>query len=271
MSGGLADDDPNDLAYPDNGGRALDISYAWGQDSDGTWGWKQTTLVGEESIGATANNRVINMTWVDYLDTQVGSSAKPVSNISQSTYAKAMTTLVDANVNTTVTKGTEIFTTTDALVTMDMSKTTVSTALRVILEQGEADLGALIAVGKAGVIMPNLMVAVVCDDKIGPHIDNHIGAHIDTHLGAHVEDTFGEHLDTHNGVHTDVHVGLHLDQHYGAHIETDTTPIAIADNQITIGDKKFTVADFRAGVAGGEFRSVLTTALDLADTYHIYM
>ncbi len=274
MSGGLVDTDPNDLAYPDNGGRALDVGYAMEQRSDGTWGWVQTTIVGEENPqGPPTNYRIINQTWVDYQDTQLGSPSTQVPNISQETYAKSMSSLADADVNESITASGELFTTTDAAALHDVTRATISTEIRVIGASAEADVSALIAVVELILgIRFDLMIGAVCDVKIGPHVDNHIGVHMDTHAGMHLEDTIGEHADTHLGTHTDVHVGVHQDIHLGPHVSFDGLALDISGDEISLrGIVMDNVTVSKLETSQTEYRSVLTAALHTASDYHIKM
>lgn len=276
LSGGLSDTDPGDLAFPDMNGAALDIEYVWGQDSDDTWAWTQTTIVGSENPDRShlhpANYRLINRTWVDYQIDKLGSPDKRVSHVSEETYAHEMSTTIHAESCTTDTVAAELFSMTNAAMIVNRTEAGVALKMNCTLESGEADAGLAFLTLKAGVMMPTIQLGTVCDDKILVHIDNHFGIHVDTHAGIHVEDTFGIHTDTHAASHNDVHTGLHFEQHFCTHASYDQVAIEVKKGEFKVkkeGEAEIVLNE--TSVVGTEYETVIGAAISLANTYHISM
>ena len=74
--------------------------YKWEKDTDGRWGWTQTTQIGVEDTTSPSalkhqiagNGRPLSTAFVDQITQSYGSAKKPVDAISTTTYANRATT-----------------------------------------------------------------------------------------------------------------------------------------------------------------------------------
>jgi hypothetical protein len=90
ISGGLVDADGSDLdathkltAHTHDANNIYNVDYAWERDSNGRWGWTQTTLTGSFStapdptnnVNPPGNGKQISITWVDEVQSFMGGPA----------------------------------------------------------------------------------------------------------------------------------------------------------------------------------------------------
>jgi hypothetical protein len=224
MSGGLVDSAPGDLNYPDMGGAALDVVYAWAQNGNGAW--TQTTTVGSAMPNPDdANTRVISKSYFDSQTIQVGSVATPVNLVEQTTFAHDMSTSVHATLNTAATVGEVVETTTEVDSRNDFELALLDTEMRAVGAYVEGDAGVCLATIQIADLIPSLYV--------GPVIDNHLGVHIDLHAGVHSDFRAGVHGDIHFILHECLHLLWHADLHLGIHTETHLGPHVQMDNAAT--------------------------------------
>jgi hypothetical protein len=226
LSGGLLDNDPGDLADP---AAALNIEYTWGPDNHGKWGWTQTTTNGSPNLGPSdvGNGRIINRTFVDLLDEQLGSSDRPVSFVNEVMCANALT--VEQHVeglNNNLVAGGVLNTINQVDLMNSLSLVIGSMNTQILGGMLEADAGVVIGYAQlAGIIATILEAVWVVDEHVGIHVDNHEGIHSEIRVGVHTETVFG--------LHTDAHIGIHLESHLGTHIELENSQFQV--NGETVG------------------------------------
>jgi hypothetical protein len=251
LAGGNVDTSSDDLAYgmdpdvlgaaPSDASRriALETTYVWYQNLDGTWGWRQTTNVGS----ATDQNygSIVTNTWVDYQETNLGSPTRPVQRIVSSTFAGSISQA------TTVTGG-------DALGEADGSLTQTTNAVSIrnavvasntINNTTAAILGISNATASLSQLTAQLIGANIVLNGFGVGLELDAAAVLAQLIVAGANATCwvvpvvnDEHLFVHNdmhaGAHIDHHMGLHVDLHDGEHVSYDPNPITIHNARITV-------------------------------------
>ncbi len=271
MSGGLVDTDSGDLAAP--GVTALDITYNWQQDSDGSWAWTQTTNVGAElpDPAGNSNYQIVNRSWLDYQRSQTGSERRRVSFLGQETYADILWSYTNVTgTNNTVTRGKELLTLTTAPAINDITNAALATEARVVPVGLEVDLSDIIA---------QVAVAVFTNNWVGVVFDNHVGLHSDVHAGAHLEARVGLHLDNHALLHAETHLGQHTDIHLAPHLELhnehftlETTLIEIQKGVISLNGSSTWIHTGPHTIIGLEAmpcRTSVTLAMEMAAAHNL--
>jgi hypothetical protein len=231
LSGGQNDVD-GDVRYgsePDAGGSPdgsrdqadLAIEYQWGQDSDGSYGWKQTTTVGHEhpADGQRRNYRIINCNYVDYQEDNYGSDGQPIAKMISRTYASGVDdSYYVEGVNSTQLSG-------NTVENYQIAAHVLTHNVAAIMN--EVDLAATIASAQIAGASAYAAVGAVVNTNAGITMDNHLGAHVDVHAGMHIDTRTGLHTDVHTGTHVDLHLGTHTELHTGTHFQFDTDAITL--------------------------------------------
>ena len=239
MSGGVTDMDGDpafaserDTASSPDGSRdqaALVMEYAWGQQSDGSFGWTMTTRTGHEHPASPQRNnyRVINDNYVDYQEDNYGTDDQRVSYFTNQTCALTVKSTTDVSgTNTTEMRGgsVENYTFGGFLYTGNAAGT-----------MAEVDAAIEMWTVQVAFINLNAFVGGVINTNALLTCDTHVGLHTDIHAGDHIDQRNGMHNDVHAGTHIDDHLGTHTEMHTGMHFQFDAQQITLnADSHLDL-------------------------------------
>lgn len=255
LSGGELDTDSGDLAA----GFATNISYTWERNSDGRFGWTQSTTVGNPGADGFGNGKIVNQTWVDEIFQMTGSTDRRVHSITQGTYASSLTQTTDVELaNVAITTGLSYNTFEELGFWTDVALVGAMANVKAVGAMGEYD-EALIAIALAQIapLIPSLFAGIVIDVHDIEHTDTHLGSHTDTHAGLHTETHVGLHTDTHSGMHLDTHAGVHMDVHSGPHYD-------LAAQHAEVHSDHFSVRATGTALSDAEVRAIAGTHATVA-------
>jgi hypothetical protein len=265
--------DPDDLGDTSGSlhGRsqgALEVQYIWEQDAgDQRWSWTQITRVGsddtthsDDAKASPGNNRIISSTWVDYMETNVGSGGKPVFDMKNNTYATTFEEVTNVGRTHTIRDFAH-----------DQSESLTVTATHTVDTTAQDQNETLNVAGThnatiyAGTENETIYCGTLTTDVHAENFDESSRAsdthsvstaagHLHESLSIDAEHTvtnfaavnfefdvslmsvqiqvalliteikFWSHFDLHIGVHYDGHLGTHVDVHAGQHYTLDAVP-----------------------------------------------
>ncbi len=256
---------------------ALETSYEWTANLDGTWGWKQTTNVGLPD--GPNNGQTISNTWVAYQETNVGSLPSPVQNIVSTTYAYSMTQTVNLRPSPegalgigpgdgSLTQWTNVqnyrsgivanssIDNTSAAVTISNAQAAalgINNATAALTQLTSQAVGANAVVNLFGVgvemdvalLLAQLIVSEICNTTwLSPVVnDTHAVLHNDMHPGVHI--------DHHSGMHFDLHDGEHATFDLNGAVKITGGPLVRmhGDMEVKIGEQFTSVCPIETAVA----------------------
>src|SRR5262249_16114939 len=141
-------------------------------------------------------------------------------------------TQTNAWLNTSVTVGGTVKTTTEVDSQNLFELALLSTEMRAIGVSLEGDAGLLMGTIQVANLIPSLYVGVISDNHLCMHIDSQAGLHSDIRLGHHGDLHFIMHECLHQGIHADLHLGLHTETHIGPHVQMDLENTKLQDSTI---------------------------------------